>query len=235
MTKDKAAELHCEVIARFRLRGNELKGSNLVKHKQGREAVSWLLGRSVEHSLLVVSDKRCALAGRFYEYIFEPLLANQSTMLYNIEFHQFVATVLYCHFAAGDSNAEGLLKDFETLMRTLDPQQVDAVVSHVGDVELTGPLGYLLVIALCQRDKIKKEIEFLRNMKDGPRWELELSAPSVLDFTQNPEEVMDDITFVRSHWWLVSEGFSLSTANSDVQKLPATLYHRIADSLAYAA
>ena len=40
---------------------------------------------------------------------------------------------------------------------------------------------------------------------------------------------MDDITFVRSHWWLVSEGFSLSTANSDVQKLPATLYHRISD------
>ncbi len=58
---------------------------------------------------------------------------------------------------------------------------------------------------------------------------------SLLDFTQNPGKVMDDITFVRSHWWLVSEGFSLSTANSDVQKLPATLYHRIADSLAYAA
>ena len=59
--------------------------------------------------------------------------------------------------------------------------------------------------------------------------------PPKLDFTQNPGKVMDDITFVRSHWWLVSEGFSLSTANSDVQKLPATLYHRIADSLAYAA
>ena len=57
----------------------------------------------------------------------------------------------------------------------------------------------------------------------------------LLDFTQNPRKVMDDITFVRSHWWLVPEGFSLSTANSDVQKLPATLYHRIADSLAYAA
>ena len=46
---------------------------------------------------------------------------------------------------------------------------------------------------------------------------------------------MDDITFVRSYWWLVSEGFSLSTANSDVQKLPATQYHRMADSLACAA
>ena len=28
---------------------------------------------------------------------------------------------------------------------------------------------------------------------------------------------MDDITFVRSHWWLVSEGFSLSTANSSAR------------------
>ena len=62
-----------------------------------------------------------------------------------------------------------------------------------------------------------------------------ISSTRWLDFTQNPGKVMDDITFVRSHWWLVSEGFSLSTANSDVQKLPATLYHRIADSLAYAA
>ena len=71
------------------------------------------------------------------------------------------------------------------------------------------------------------------NTGEVPR---ELSADAgYLDFTQNPGKVMDDITFVRSHWWLVSEGFSLSTANSDVQKLPATLYHRIADSLAYAA
>ena len=43
-----------------------------------------------------------------------------------------------------------------------------------------------------------------------------------------------DVTFVRppGHWWLVSEGFSLSTANSGYRDvgLPATLYHRT-DSL----
>ena len=179
MTEDQAAALHSEVFARFQLRSNELKGSNLVKHGQGREAVSWLLKRSVGHSLVVVSDKRYALAGRFYEYIYEPLLANLSAMLYAVQFHKFVATVLHCHFAAGDPDAEGLLKDFERLMRTLDPQKVDPVVSHAGNVDLTSPLGYLLVIALCQRDRIKKEIEFLRDMQDGPRWELELSLPSM--------------------------------------------------------
>ena len=31
---------------------------------------------------------------------------------------------------------------------------------------------------------------------------------------------MDDITFVRSHWWLVSEGFSLSTANPMYRNSP---------------
>ena len=179
MTEEQAAALHSEVTTCFQLRGNELKGSSLVKHKRGRQAVSWLLERSVEHSLIVVSNKRYALAGKFYEYIFEPLLAHQSAMLYAIGFHQFVAMVLYCHFAAGDSNAESLLIDFETLVRTLDPQQVEAVVSHLDDVGLTGPLGYLLTIALCQRDKIKKEIESLRGMEDEPKWGLDLSTPSV--------------------------------------------------------
>ncbi len=179
MSEDQAAALHSEMISRFRLRGHELKGSRLVKRRRGREAISWLLERSGERTLVATYDKRYALAGRFYEYIFEPLLTNLSTVLYTIEFQKFVASVLYWHFAERDSDAELLLEDFETLMRTLDPQQVDAVVEHAGEVDMSGPLGYLLVIALCQREKIKKEIEFLRDMEDNPWWELDLSVPSV--------------------------------------------------------
>ena len=43
------------------------------------------------------------------------------------------------------------------------------------------------------------------------------------------------IALVRRHLWLASEGFSLSAAAPEVQELPATLYHRMLDSLAYAA
>ena len=46
-----------------------------------------------------------------------------------------------------------------------------------------------------------------------------------LDFTQNLEEATDAIALGRRHSWLASEGFSLSTANADVQELPATLCH----------
>ena len=46
---------------------------------------------------------------------------------------------------------------------------------------------------------------------------------------------VDAIALVRRHLWLASEGFSLSAASMDMQELPATLYHRMVDSLAYAA
>ena len=46
---------------------------------------------------------------------------------------------------------------------------------------------------------------------------------------------VDAIALARRHLWLASEGFSLSAAAPDVQELPASLYHRMVDSLAYAA
>ena len=56
-----------------------------------------------------------------------------------------------------------------------------------------------------------------------------------LDFTQNLEEAMDAIALARRHLWLALEGFSLSAADPDIQKLPVALYYPLADSLAYAA
>ena len=179
LAQEQAAALHSETIARFRLQGDELKGANLVKRPRGRQAVSWLLSQSIGDCLVVVSDKRYALAARFFDYLIEPLLADLSSVLYSLEFQKFVAMVLYCHYAGGDAKAEALLRDFEKLMRTLDPEQVDAVVAHVGDVELASYLGDILLFTSCQRDRIKKEIEFLRKMRSGPGWELELSMPSV--------------------------------------------------------
>ena len=40
---------------------------------------------------------------------------------------------------------------------------------------------------------------------------------------------------VRRHLWLASEDFSVSAGNSDTQECPVALYHRMVDSLAYAA
>ncbi len=46
---------------------------------------------------------------------------------------------------------------------------------------------------------------------------------------------VDAIALVRRHLWLESEGFSTSATDPDTQELPVALYHRLVDSLAYAA
>ncbi len=46
---------------------------------------------------------------------------------------------------------------------------------------------------------------------------------------------VDAIALVRRHLWLESEGFSTSAVDPDTQELPVALYHRLVDSLAYAA
>ena len=46
---------------------------------------------------------------------------------------------------------------------------------------------------------------------------------------------VDAIALVRRHLWLASEGFPTSVADPDTQELPVALYHRLVDSLAYAA
>ena len=46
---------------------------------------------------------------------------------------------------------------------------------------------------------------------------------------------VDAIALVRRHLWLEPEGFSTSATDPDIQELPVALYHRLVDSLAYAA
>ena len=46
---------------------------------------------------------------------------------------------------------------------------------------------------------------------------------------------VDAIALVRRHLWLASDDFSRSAGNPDTQGFPVALYHRMVDSLAYAA
>ena len=54
-------------------------------------------------------------------------------------------------------------------------------------------------------------------------------------YDKPPPAFVDAIALVRRHLCLASEGFSLSAANPDTQELPVDRYHRLVDSLAYAA
>src|SRR5438067_1933616 len=67
------------------------------------------------------SDKTYALCCKLFEYIFEQVIADKSSLFYGIGFHKFVAHWLYIELiATGESLANDLLLDFEKMMRQQD-------------------------------------------------------------------------------------------------------------------
>ena len=56
------------------------------------------------------------------------------------------------------------------------------------------------------------------------------------DSVDRAQAIIDAMEMIEKDYeTLASEGFSLSVADPDIQELPVTLYHRLVDSLAYAA
>src|SRR5271157_4905329 len=60
----------------FRLQGNELKGSRLLRTPQGQRAISLVIKKAASRAKMVIHLKKYALASKFFEYIFEPALSD---------------------------------------------------------------------------------------------------------------------------------------------------------------
>src|SRR5438876_761770 len=56
------------VYTDFGLQGTELKGRNLIKHRNGQNAILWLLDRCEENLMLTINHKAFSLACRFFEW-----------------------------------------------------------------------------------------------------------------------------------------------------------------------
>lgn len=175
-----AAYLHSEVKSRFRLQGEEIKGQNLVQSTRGKKAVSWLLSECKENTLITVSNKNFALAGKFYEYVFEPVLKHNNSLFYAVGFHRFIANLVYVLFTARTERAQQLLNDFEVLMRDKDTSALKKIFNPKGlAIDFNDPLNQILTFSLCHLDKIREEIGELSEIGGVSRWALELTATSL--------------------------------------------------------
>ena len=179
LEQDEASAIHSEMVDRFQIQGPELKGISLTKRQQGREAILWLWREAGQRSKIAVAEKVFALAGKFFEYMFEPSLAKWSSLFYSIEFHKFIANYLYISYRSGEPDTRKMFKDFEDLMRTHKPEDVEQVLSPLDHFNTSDPLSAMLSFCLCNQNSIKDEIKHLRDLDKGTRWDLELSQTMV--------------------------------------------------------
>lgn len=179
MDEGHASQLQKDALSRFRLNTQELKGASLLKNSRGRRAISWLLTEASQSSYVVVANKEYALAGKFFEQIFEPVLSARNSLFYSIGFHRFVATLLYLCNRTADPSVGSALKNFAEMMRSMNPDRLDSVLAPLHGFGQSNPIGMVLAFALCHQGRIKREIEVMRDSGNIANWSLELSMTAL--------------------------------------------------------
>jgi hypothetical protein len=129
-----------DIVERIRLahrvEAEELKGGRLMRSRAGRAVVLDTLRAMRGRYLVTAYDKKLSLACKFFEYIFEPVLARNNRLFYENDFHKFVATLVYINFLCSEQAVVQIVTEFERFMRSLDPQ--DAPILFDGQATDSG-------------------------------------------------------------------------------------------------
>lgn len=152
----------------------ELKGSRLVRFSKGRRAIDEIFERFAGRIKVSISNKKYALACKLFEYIFEPCISENNFLFYEIDFHRFIANILYIEFVARGAGAEEIFVEFEELMRIGGEANLnDLFASSVRD-DNSPILVLVREFALSQREAISRELSSL--VGTGPyKWILDLT------------------------------------------------------------
>jgi hypothetical protein len=153
-----------------------------------------VLFRSCAETTRVVSHlKKFALAGKFFEYIFEPALASQNSIFYGVGFHLFIANLLFVYLNGQDTPAEEMFLQFSRFMREGDRGALQKLFPSKGlVVDTSDPLEAISLFAMLNRDAIVEELE---NYHDGstPNWILDLTTTSLFGALQHWGERFDEL------------------------------------------
>lgn len=190
-----AKEVVDRIMKQYGVQGTELKGKNLVKYNRGRRAMDDILTYFEGRVKISLSEKKYALAGKFFEYIFEPSLASISSLFYGINFHLFIANILYVEFIARGAGAEEIFKEFESLMRSMDEEKISNLFSSSVHLENSPILTQIREFAIHQIGDIRNELDGLR---DGPtgRWILDITDSALVTLLANWGLIYDEITAI---------------------------------------
>jgi Protein of unknown function (DUF3800) len=195
MEPQRAQEVVDRTIRDFRLQGTELKGSRMLKSEQGRRAITSVLKTSAANARLVSHLKKFALACKFFEYIFEPALAEQNSIFYGCGLHLFVGNLLWAMLRTRDASAESIFDEFSRFVRDGNVDALEKLFPGDGllvNLE-SNPLAAISLFAMINRTAIQEEIEGIRGDGSTPSWILDLTTTSLFSVLRYWGEVHDDL------------------------------------------
>jgi hypothetical protein len=195
MEEQHAKEVVDRTLRDFKLQGNELKGSRLLKTDPGRRAISSVVESCAGNARLVSHLKKFALACKFFEYIFEPALADQSSMFYLTQFNLYISNLLFAMLRTRDASAETIFGEFSKFMREGSEAALEKLFPRKGlIVDCTSdPLAAISVFALINRGVVQAELQSIRGDGSAPNWVLDLTTTSLFSVLRYWGEVYDEL------------------------------------------
>lgn len=170
-----AEEFIKSLIKKYKIQTAELKGTNLITQKsgKGKEAILETLKFFDGKYKVSIHNKKFALACKFFEYIFEPVIAKSSVLFYKNDFHLFIANFLYMLFSVNDLNAEQIFEKFEQAIRTKQFNKLETLFNELQNNKDDFITPMIIDFIKIHHKIIKEEIENL------PKWTLDLTTTSL--------------------------------------------------------
>lgn len=171
---DEAKYFTSHIIEKYKIQNNEIKGCNLLKGVRGKRAIDEIINNFRGRFKVSVSEKKYALAGKFFEYIFEPAISSVNSIFYNINFHRFISNILYLEFSVRGEMAEEIFEDFEKLMRTGDFQGLKKLFSKSKSEGISPVLEQICDFAIYNKKSVIEELDGYVG-KNAGKWVLDLT------------------------------------------------------------
>ncbi len=194
-TDEEAKEFVQDIIRIYKIQNGELKGSKLLKYNQGRNAIIEVLSVFKGRMKCTLANKKYALAGKMFEYLFEPCIAENNMLFYQINFHRFIANYLYVEFEAKRVGAEELFTEFEKMMRENNVDGINCLFQSNALPRTSDTLIQIREFLLSQMEHVAQEIAGLPGEGVG-KWTLDLTDTMLLGLLAQWGNEYDQITAI---------------------------------------
>ncbi|MFF6012114.1 DUF3800 domain-containing protein [Rahnella sp. R3(2024)] len=164
------------LIEKYGINSGELKGSTLINSKKYQHAVDEILTHFKGKMRVTISEKKYALSGKFFEYIFEPILADKSSLFYLNNFHRFISNYLYIELCAKTEVAEQIHIQFESVMR--GKSEIIQFMNESNTSDHSPVIRDILDFAICNKEIIQQELDSLEGT-GVDKWILDLTTTSL--------------------------------------------------------
>lgn len=181
------------IIQKYRIQNGEIKSGNLLKGVKGKRAIDEIIQQFKGRFKISVSDKKYALAGKFFEYIFEPAIQNVSSIFYNINFHRFISNMLHVELTVRGAMAEEIFEDFEALMRTGDFDGLKALFSSSKNEGISPVLEKICDFAIHNKESVVEELNGYAGEGAG-KWVLDLTNTALFSLLAQWGQEYDQLT-----------------------------------------